>query len=226
MQKALKHMFENRSEGDLLMDVPQNWTWTELIKVAGNRDVWRDRVTALRKGSGVQVTMNNSLPGCRAPRRSARLAPTTAANTSKPNTSKTTASPRARRYIARDRHEAFFRPGLAMRGKRKRTQRQPGPKKKKKSPMWTNKQRAAWAREHYKIHHGPDLTLDTTALPMDWSHHTIHGHHQSPHDLDLDETALPPMALEDMFAYFEDKEENQQNLQNFSMLISEKSKNK
>ena len=221
---ALKHMFENRTVGDLLVDVPQGLSWRELCEMAENRDGWRIRVKALRTDSSVQVTMNDSLPGCRA-RRSARLNPTT--TTTKAPAA--IASPRARKYIARDRHEAFFRPDIAMRGKRKRNQRQPKPKKKRKSPQWTNKQRATWAREHYQLHHGDaanasppavKVTLfadaDADASPLQWTPHSILGHHHQSHCENLDRTTMPPIPVDELFAYFDDRDAGRHGLRNLS----------
>ena len=75
VHKALKHISENRTKGDLLMDVPQQLSWEEMRKLTENRDGWRQRVQSLRNGSNVTVTMNDSVSGCKAPRRSARHLP-------------------------------------------------------------------------------------------------------------------------------------------------------
>ena len=103
VSKALHHIAENREEGDLLMDAPRYHSWEELRSSAQNRDGWRRRVQLLRHGNGVTVTMNDDLPGCKAPRHP---------NTSKPDPIPRAAasSPSAKKYVCRDAHEVFFRP--------------------------------------------------------------------------------------------------------------------
>ena len=44
VKKAVKYIYDNRLEGDLLMDIPARLSWYELEKLAENRDVWRARV--------------------------------------------------------------------------------------------------------------------------------------------------------------------------------------
>ena len=56
-------------------------------------------------------------------------------------------SPRARKYLLRDRHEVFFRPGT--KNKRKRSRLHPVSRNHTKKPSLTNKQRQQWAREYY-----------------------------------------------------------------------------
>ena len=126
------------------MDVPPAMTWTELLALAEDRQGWRKRVHNLRHGPKIEIMMNDSLPGCKAlPRCS---------DNQLPPVKKSLVSPRAKKYIIRDAHEAFFRPH--EKGKRKRSLRQPATKKRKKSVPLTNKQRQAWAREHFELHHG------------------------------------------------------------------------
>ena len=74
--KAAKYIAENRSEGDLFMDVPAKFSWCELRELAKDRVGWRSRVMALRAAASpasdnktapaISVTINRSLPGCRA----------------------------------------------------------------------------------------------------------------------------------------------------------------
>ena len=76
----------------------------------------------------------------------------------------------AKRYRERDARAAFFRPRAVTRSmtRAKRKRKQQHPKQKKR--CLTDKQRAAWAREHYQQHHGTDnLTFSPPA---------ILGHHQ------------------------------------------------
>ena len=169
VHKAIKFMSENRSTGDLLMDVPKGFTWDEMQKLTSDRVVWRGRVNSLRNGPRVTVDMNEAVPGRIAPRRSARLRQPQA-----PNNPKQVVSPSARKYLARDAHEAFFRPG--GKGKQKRSRHQTKPKKKGKNPPKTDKERVAWAREHYRLHHGSISTPDSP--PCVWSPPAILGHHQ------------------------------------------------
>ena len=37
VHKALRHIYENRVEGDLLMDVPNKFSWVELKSLVANR---------------------------------------------------------------------------------------------------------------------------------------------------------------------------------------------
>ena len=39
--RDLRHIYENRSEGDLLMDTPDNLSWRGLLQAARKREVWR-----------------------------------------------------------------------------------------------------------------------------------------------------------------------------------------
>ena len=45
--KTLKHISENRTKGDLLMDVPQQLSWEEMRELAENRDDWRQRASTI-----------------------------------------------------------------------------------------------------------------------------------------------------------------------------------
>ena len=46
---AVKHMFENRTTGDLLQDVPQNVSWDELLALAAHKARWRQMVHGMKK---------------------------------------------------------------------------------------------------------------------------------------------------------------------------------
>ena len=164
------------------MDVPPDWSWEKLQTVADDRVAWRGRVKSLRDGPAPIQQVTGSL----ATRRSERIVKATTTTTPTPpsrcasfakttTTTPTLPSPMARKYIARDAHEMFFRPGL--KGKRKRSTRQPAPRKKKKSPALTNRQRAARARAYYEEHHGNNG--DTPSPSPAWSPPAILGHHQS-----------------------------------------------
>ena len=41
IRKALRVIYDNRQEGDILMDVPSSVSWEELEEVAADRDKWR-----------------------------------------------------------------------------------------------------------------------------------------------------------------------------------------
>ena len=232
VHQALRHIAENREEGDLLMDVPPAMTWSELLKLAANRDGWRKRVRNLRDGPKIEITMNNSLPGCKAPPRNtvAQL----------PSKSKPPTSPHARKYIIRDSHEVFFRP--CAKGKRKRSRRVPASKKRKKSVPLTNKQRQAWAREHYELHHGqpdPDPSSWAAAAPFpsdfdktapnspltpttpltpdpQWTQQIL-GHHNLTNYSPNTTIPITPTDHNDMFKYWEDLSRDHDNLHNISM---------
>ena len=107
VHRAVKRMSEHRSPGDLLMDVPRKYSWAELKQLAANRDYWRNRVKALREGSS-RVEENTRGPPPSPCKRRANRRHTTTTNPPKPTTSSPSAE--AKRYKARDAHEAFFRP--------------------------------------------------------------------------------------------------------------------
>ena len=208
VSKALHHIAENREEGDLLMDAPRYHSWEELRSSAQNRDGWRRRVQLLRHGNGVTVTMNDDLPGCKAPRHP---------NTSKPDPIPRAAasSPSAKKYVCRDAHEVFFRP--REKGKCKRNPRQPCRKKRKKSQPLTDKQRAAFAREHYECNHGSQHQPPTpSSSPMSpWSPKILgHQNHSVVDTLNMT-IPITPTKLQDMFDYWEHQNQVKGNLINF-----------
>lgn len=53
---ALKHLHGSRSQGDILMDVP-DYAWPELVQLAANRDGWRQLVKSVREPR-TQVIIN------------------------------------------------------------------------------------------------------------------------------------------------------------------------
>ena len=202
VHKAVEHIHANRKEGDLLMDAPTGYSWKELKELAANRDNWRHRVRRLRQPSRVEVTMNALLPGARA------KAPRPTTSPLKQKSTSTTS-----KYVIRDRHEMFFRP------KAKCATRRPSHKtntrsKAKPLPL-TDKQRAAWAREHYEQHHGSTAQNDVINNNINWSPKIL-GHHRrrdsAISDTDYNETLLAPCNYEEMFAYFEHHSADQQNL--------------
>ena len=221
VHKALRHIHESRRAGDLLMDTPPALTWRQLKDLAAKREVWRHRVHSLRNpgnssrnGTGVTVIINPSLPGCIS----------THHHTSRPlvipKTTTRMKSPRAQKYVCRDTHEAFFRPGA--KGKRKRDPCRPGSKKaakQRKRPYLTDKQRAKWAREHYELHHGPpanshhpSVTSPTTLVPF--SPPSILGHHRQS-QLNLNDTIDPP----DFHLFLHSPEVERRALQDFIIII-------
>ena len=55
LQRAVKEVYESRSEGDIMMDAPATDSWRELRLWATDRDKWRVRVQSVRWGSGVHI---------------------------------------------------------------------------------------------------------------------------------------------------------------------------
>ena len=52
IKETLKVIFDNRQEGDILMDVDADLTWDQLQKQARDRDAWRKKVHVLKKDVG------------------------------------------------------------------------------------------------------------------------------------------------------------------------------
>ena len=207
VHKALRHISENRSEGDLLMDVPDKFSWNELKALTSNRDGWRQRVQALRKNTGVTIVMSDSLPGRLTPRHCNRFKSL--------GVPPTVTSPSARKYVTRDAHEMFFRPRLG--GKRKPRHQQHQPKKRGKSPSMTNKQRAAWALAHYQLHHGSERPTNEEPS-LTWSPPEILGHHQTTIN-NVNETIMSPPTVRELFQFFEDQNSAHDNLHDLSKEI-------
>ena len=57
LHKIVRHMFDNRTEGDMLMDSPKVESWEELRQWANDREKWRVRVRALRAPRLVSISM-------------------------------------------------------------------------------------------------------------------------------------------------------------------------
>ena len=162
--KALRHMHANRTPGDLLMDVSVKYSWKELRMFVADRAKWRRWVHAVKTGSAISVTLmedNNHQTRSR----SSRLRnPTTISTKTATATTKHSRSSDATKYRDRDEHEAFFRPGS------KRTRRNVMKSKAKKPRSLTDKERAAFARAHYELHHGKGaVTAQTTPKPVIWA---------------------------------------------------------
>ena len=49
IKQALQVIYDNRQEGDILMDIPKHKTWEELVKLAEDRIQWRGLVRTLRE---------------------------------------------------------------------------------------------------------------------------------------------------------------------------------
>ena len=227
--RAVQHIHENKEVGDLLMDTPPEFSWNELLALAENRPRWRGMVQALRDDkkttSRVKIVFNPSLPGCTATRHSARI--------KEQQRPARVASPSARKYIARDAHELFFRP----KAKGTKAPQQHKPKKKKK-PSMTNKQRAAWARAHYALHHGHEDNLNTAGPPttpttlnqptkcsevltspqltsLSWSPTSIQGHHRH-HQ--VHNTTMTPPTFGELMQHLDNRSADHKRLHNLSDL--------
>ena len=144
-------------QGNMFCDLPGNYSYEAVCKLAKNRKIWRQMSCRLDNRAVMQRYVRLYLGGPSTPalsprsRRRARRNPTTPTTTGTPTRPPTKAVPAAiaaRRYRARSAHEAFFRP------KSHSNKRQKKPKPKTKKACWTNKQRSAWAHAHYIAHHG------------------------------------------------------------------------
>ena len=76
IHQAVRFMSDHRRAGDLLMDVPRRYSWEELKELAANRDYWRQRVKALKDGSGVHVEIRGPPPSPRK-RKASKCTPST-----------------------------------------------------------------------------------------------------------------------------------------------------
>ena len=161
--------------------------------MAADRPSWKKRVHALRNG----VSRQNS----RAATPATHSYRTRSKDTAKPPATQPknnnnipvvkraiSSLSEAKKYITRDAHEAFFRPGDGS--KRRRPTKQTNPRKRKK-PSLTNKQRSAAAHEYYAKYHAPDAlfldehdpTINTPTTPIiAWTPPKILGHHRSHND--------------------------------------------
>ena len=57
--RAVKHVYDNRNDGDILSDAPETSSWDELRKWAADRDKWRSRVSTTR--SKIRVTVKTGV---------------------------------------------------------------------------------------------------------------------------------------------------------------------
>ena len=54
---AIRAMYDDRQEGDMLTDAPTTQTWGELMAWAEDRKKWRQRVYAVRSGPSATVSL-------------------------------------------------------------------------------------------------------------------------------------------------------------------------
>ena len=57
LAQAVEHLYNNRSEGDILTDTPNTQSWDELRAWARDRKKWRTRVHSVRLGSRTTVSL-------------------------------------------------------------------------------------------------------------------------------------------------------------------------
>ena len=62
LQRVVKDVYENRCEGDIMMDAPKTDSWRELKMCAVDRDKWRNWVQSVRWESGVQIKTKVFVP--------------------------------------------------------------------------------------------------------------------------------------------------------------------
>ena len=138
VKHAVKMQYANNDRSNMLVDAPPTKTFNQLVKLASNRKKW-------------DLTWSGQTENATSPAIKARWnedAETTCQvilpqpPAAKPKKHMTAAS----KYRARDAHEAFFRQTAhSVQQKQKRKRKTKGLDK----PAITNKQRAAWAREHH-----------------------------------------------------------------------------
>ena len=51
VKQGLQQTYENRQEGDILMDVQPTSSWEELVRLAADRKQWRDRARTIRESN-------------------------------------------------------------------------------------------------------------------------------------------------------------------------------
>ena len=173
VHRAVKHMFRNRREGDILMDAPEVETWQDPMKEASQRQQWRMRVQSIkktgragdRKRRGMQAQCRNvctmqtrSMTRVEATAKGARCeskAQVIRSSSSSNNVIGKNRSEKvdlARRYRERDAHEQFFRSKSRVAFKRTVTKkRKSGKKALDFKRSLTDKERAAAAREHWEL---------------------------------------------------------------------------
>ena len=57
LAQAVAHMYNDRSEGDILIDGPKTQSWEELRALTSDRKKWRRRVHSVRLGSNTSVSL-------------------------------------------------------------------------------------------------------------------------------------------------------------------------
>ena len=121
----------------------------------------------------------------------------------------TTAAESAARYKRRDAHEAFFRPQTRA-AKQARAEKAKAKAKKKKQPrrFLTDKERRAFAREHYEMHH-TDKPLDFSPPPIDGHHHQQHTHPESEANQTI---PIPPPSIHSMLNYMQNTTQHRANI--------------
>ena len=147
LKQAVYEMYVSRTEGDLMMDAPATESWHELQKYAKDKDYWRARVRKMKQPR-LRVEFHSDTT-TKTTRRTADTTTPTPTPTTLPTEqpTETENESNARKYKERDEHEMFFREG--------RARKQPTRKCKKTKPRpLTDKERAAFARAHYELHHG------------------------------------------------------------------------
>ena len=194
IQKVLRFIHANRTEGDLLMDVP-DIPWNALQALARDRQLWRQharaKFAALWPSEDTQAT---STP----PRR-----------THTSDEVKHTQSPMARRYVQRDRHVAFFKPYSSLskahlKQKRDRQRKLYNSRKNKLAmPKSAKESYAELQLEHELQHLEPEILGHACSYPT--------------HDPSLtnnNNTLLPPIHMNDLFDYLNDLSYHHENLKN------------
>ena len=160
VKQALRYIYDNEKEGDLLMDAPRSFTWKGLqqLAFANERKTWRSMVYKLKNPGEVEIIMNDALPGATA-RRPASPPTPQPKKKSKPTS----------KYVTRDRHAAFFLPGkhrYNTRSKKRKGARKglTRPKKltnKEKRLYWAAKEAATSNHEHAAPLSAPPVPTET-----------------------------------------------------------------
>ena len=79
---------------------------------------------------------------------------------------------------------------------------------------------AAWAREHYRLHHGGANSNNNvgTEDAIKWSPPAILGHHHHHHPLHptIPNTTMTPLTIDELLEYYDNKSADRENLRNLS----------
>ena len=59
LAQAVEHMYDSRSDGDILTETPKTQSWEELRTWAQDRKKWRIRVHSVRLGSKTTVSLQD-----------------------------------------------------------------------------------------------------------------------------------------------------------------------